>query len=346
MSSGQIKQFGKKIHPAQPILVHFELYAKIRGQTVCAIPVVHYSGEIVPMHKHLFYELVVVQKGDGVHCVDGVMHKMFPGYVFLLPPGICHNYRDFSSLMLLPIMFKKEALEAPGVGFESLSGLCKLFSGIGTTLNGYMMLDEMNILRVNNLVRQMIDEQTNRKEGCLFALSALFIEVMLIISRNLKVSADSNPTSLRMTQVLGYLDRHYASDISINEMADIAGMSLTNFRRCFKKELFVSPVNYLLKLRITHARELLENTSLSLAEVSEKCGFHDVNYFSRQFTRVSGFAPGTYRRKTHGKVHYPWLNLLEGNHILFRDMDTLQAPAPVLAQTVPSLQNHKERKKM
>ena len=74
-------------------------------------------------------------------------------------------------------------------------------------------------------------------------------------------------------------------------------MTLIHFRRLFKRETGVSPLQYQLLRRLRRGTELLRSTNLSVAEIAELCGFEDPFYFSRLFKRRCFLTPVEYRKE-------------------------------------------------
>ena len=72
-------------------------------------------------------------------------------------------------------------------------------------------------------------------------------------------------------------------------------MSVRNFSRVFHQAYGISPINYVIQLRIQHAYELLHTMDISVSEVAYLCGFQDSSYFTRQFKHASGLTPKEYR---------------------------------------------------
>ena len=72
-------------------------------------------------------------------------------------------------------------------------------------------------------------------------------------------------------------------------------MSKSHFARIFKRTVGQSPVQFMLGIRIDRAKELLDFTDKSIAEVAEASGFSDQNYFARTFKKVTGMTPTQYR---------------------------------------------------
>ena len=93
-----------------------------------------------------------------------------------------------------------------------------------------------------------------------------------------------------------YLDKNYNRTVTIAELADLCGMSDTNFRRIFGSVFGETPFVYRDKVRVLHACDYLAGNTCSIAEVAEKCGFSDANYFSRFFKKHTGVSPGAYKR--------------------------------------------------
>ena len=79
-------------------------------------------------------------------------------------------------------------------------------------------------------------------------------------------------------------------------------MSPSSLFRLFRHHVGHSPVDYLIRLRIGRAAEMLRRETARISEVSEAAGFTDSNYFSRQFHRVMGVSPRDYRRGAHSKA--------------------------------------------
>lgn len=106
---------------------------------------------------------------------------------------------------------------------------------------------------------------------------------------------DSKRKSLQ--EVKEYIDEHYVEKLSLDELARLGYVSKFYFTRLFKEQFGVSVNNYIIQMRITHAKELLRFTDKTIEEVGMECGMDDANYFARMFKKVEGVSPSEYRRR-------------------------------------------------
>lgn len=93
------------------------------------------------------------------------------------------------------------------------------------------------------------------------------------------------------------MDSHYAEKLSIEDLAERAGISQGYFMQLFKKMFGTSPLNYMADLRLEKAKQWLQHMpDLPLHEVGRLVGFEDENYFNRRFKHKIGVSPGSYRQ--------------------------------------------------
>lgn len=94
---------------------------------------------------------------------------------------------------------------------------------------------------------------------------------------------------------LDFITHNYFRKISIEEISEYIGLDRTYFFTIFKNEIGVSPQKYLINFRINQACKLMNNTDLSIAEISHSVGYQDPLYFSKLFKKEKGLSPSKYR---------------------------------------------------
>ena len=93
-----------------------------------------------------------------------------------------------------------------------------------------------------------------------------------------------------------YLETHLREAVTLSELADLCGLSVTHFRRLFFKVFHMTPMEYRDRIRLLHAKDYRLGNVCSLREVAARCGFEDGNYFSRFFKKHTGVSPSAFRR--------------------------------------------------
>ncbi len=97
-------------------------------------------------------------------------------------------------------------------------------------------------------------------------------------------------------KVCDFIDQNLAQDISLEQTADIAGVSSFYLSKLFKEEKGETFINFVSDKRLEKARQLLESTQLSIKEITAEVGYNDQNYFSRIFKNKYGLSPKEYRK--------------------------------------------------
>lgn len=109
--------------------------------------------------------------------------------------------------------------------------------------------------------------------------------------------SDSEISAISLQQILPYIEAHLDQRITLSEVAGRCAMSTFAFSRAFKKELGVTFQDYLIRLRIDRAQQLLSNPQLSVTDVASAAGFGDLSHFTRTFRRHVGTSPSSFRKE-------------------------------------------------
>ncbi|WP_282110120.1 AraC family transcriptional regulator [Shewanella algicola] len=100
----------------------------------------------------------------------------------------------------------------------------------------------------------------------------------------------------RVEKALSYIHKHYGESVEVDTLASLVNMSPSAFHRCFKEVTTSSPIQYLKKIRLNKARELLQLQRLKVKEVSTQVGYESTAQFSREFKRYFDQSPGEFAR--------------------------------------------------
>lgn len=119
------------------------------------------------------------------------------------------------------------------------------------------------------------------------------------ISRDLQQPDGRHPGFARLRRVLDHMEAHYGETVRMQALAKLAGLSLSQLERQFHRVFHLTPQQWLTRLRIEAAMELLRGGD-SIAAIGQACGFSDQSAFSRQFKISVGATPRDYRRLVEG----------------------------------------------
>ncbi len=121
------------------------------------------------------------------------------------------------------------------------------------------------------------------------------------ISRDLGQPDQKQPIYARLRSVIDYLQVHYAENLRVQCLAELGDLSVAQLERHFRRVFQITPQQMLTKLRIEAAMAMLR-TDVSIATISQSCGFADQSAFARQFKATVGISPTDYRRITDPSV--------------------------------------------
>lgn len=105
----------------------------------------------------------------------------------------------------------------------------------------------------------------------------------------------SSSKKQNLADIKEYLDQNYQQKITLDELSRIFFINKFYLTRVFKEQFGVSVNNYLLQLRITHAKQLLRFSDQTIESIAVSCGLEDPNYFARLFKKVEGITPTQFR---------------------------------------------------
>jgi len=139
--------------------------------------------------------------------------------------------------------------------------------------------------------------RTLEKDGDFDLTEEMLVEAAACIGAKVRVA---KPDKLNPAFISQYIELHYMEDLYLDHMAEVFNTTPKYFSSYFKKTFGVTFVDYLSKVRLAHARELLRNTTLTVAEVGERVGYLNASTFATTFKKYYGISPSDFRKQELG----------------------------------------------
>lgn len=255
----------------------------------------------IDLHYHEFSELVVVFGGRGVHFTRREEYEISAGDCFMAV-GV-HGYKNPEKLHLANIMFIPDRLRIPWDEARKLPGYHAFFSlepkfRKRHHFRSRLRLRASELSRVSGLVAAMEKEFILKRPGHEFAVTGFFMELVSFLSEAYAHRETKAYTDLMsLSGIISGMECNFQEPVRVRDLAKSACMSLSRFLRVFRNATGHTPIDYLIRLRMRHACELLVQGDLSVTEIACRVGITDSNYFARQFRRVMSMSPRDYAKR-------------------------------------------------
>ena len=232
------------------------------------------------------YQLLYISAGKLHLYVDGEERIITKGNMLLFRPGETQIYNLYSA-------------DKPETYWVHFTG-----SDVDLLLDYYGMPKNENVFFTGTspdyqwLFKQMIQELQLCRVNYEDLLNMNLRHIFLMINRFLKEGTELDSDALdEVERATHYFNENYNLNICIKDYANERHMSECWFNRTFKHVTKVTPMQYIIQLRMTNALNLLEHTSYNIIQVANAVGYDDAYYFSRLFKKNIGVSPTEYRKR-------------------------------------------------
>lgn len=252
-------------------------------------------------NRHEFFEMVYMKKGNAVFEISGQPVVLGPNDITIIKPKQYHKFNVKSqSCEFIVLSFKFENTLNKEFSEVSLHDFLNFVSSKETGPFITLKVSQKN--DIVTLLNRILKERQGEEIGSDFLNQLLVLELFVLISRALKMEwessiRDKTPKLKELIEIaVKYIHNNFERDISLGDVAKYVFLSPSYFTRAFKDEVGLSPINYLLKLRVERAKELLEDTDHKISDIALSVGFSNQQRFNEIFKKYSRMTPLQYRK--------------------------------------------------
>lgn len=235
-------------------------------------------------HNHGYNQVVIGLSGQTEFDIEGVGNLVCPGQGCLVTADSEHAFSGIGNNEILVLNVPVEQRLSTYSG----ENMAQLFEQ-----SGYFHLDR----QAQTLIQVLTAEMTAHPDDLLLS-KACTDTLMCVLHRHFKPLSEAKPSyRLNMDVIDQYIVQHLTRKITITQLAGLIFLGESQFHCLFKAQTGVTPHQYVLKKRLELARELVEESQLSIVQVAQSTGFASQSSFTQAFTRQYGKPPARYRKE-------------------------------------------------
>lgn len=255
------------------------------------IPSFHMSYE----HYHNYCELFYLKSGKCVYTIKDIKYQLNAGDFLVVAPGESHFTHYEGQVPCERVIFCCQKTSFPEEFQEKYPEVAELLDQ-----SCKITLEPKKQYEADKLIQRMLQENTLMDGYSSESIRCLLLCLLLSLKRDGRVMVEVKPAdvySKDITEAMEYIAHNFALPLTLEDAALHAGLSPTYFSKKFHLTTGSTFKEYLNKIRILKARQMLLTTDDSITKIALNCGFSSSNYFKDIFHRMMGMSPRSYRKK-------------------------------------------------
>ena len=253
------------------------------------------------LHCHSKLEISMVRSGKGIYHIGDRKYDIEPGDIMIInniePHGIV--LEEGKRLTNLVLHFEPKFVWQEHNDFDLR--YLKIFFDRNASFSHKLDNDNPATSKIRSLLLAMEDEFTRKEAEFELMIKVQLLNLLVLLLRHYgyvkKGDVDEHIQEIKIiNQVTDYIDSRFNEEIKLKELANIAYMTPTYFSTFFKKYNGISPVDYIIRRRISRSMDYLLATDKTILEISGLCGFNNSANYNKMFKKISTMTPSEFRK--------------------------------------------------
>lgn len=252
----------------------------------------------LPIHWHVEYEIIHVLRGTYFFSLDGREYELKTGTICFVRDGSLHgDGKKKTSCIFESVVFNFDFLRSRGFAQDKF---LHDVSHHAVAVKPFITDQQEDLYYA---LTNMFKAMKKKNPGFELATTGSMLQFFGAVqehdwfTKDADVAVENQKRTDQLKSVMELIQTKYATPISLEDMASVAGMSPKYFCRVFKSMTHKSPIEYLNIFRIEQACWLLRSGNDELINIAYNCGFNDFSYFIRIFKKFKGTTPLKYRNQ-------------------------------------------------
>lgn len=254
-------------------------------------------------HYHPELELHCVLKGEGIRFIGDKIGNFSAGEMILLGENMPHTWYckeedspkgSHKHIEAIVLQFLPDCMGHDFLMLPEARMLLKLYE----KAKKGMVIHGDTYKKLLKLLFKMLNTEGLERMVILLSILNLLSETeeYTFVSNTYSFHPPGKQETERLSAVYNYTLSNFKKVITLEEIAAISNLTVTSFCRYFKLMTRKTYYDFLTEVRVSHVCRLLIEDKLSIPHISHQCGFLNISNFYRQFKKVTGFTPVTYKR--------------------------------------------------
>lgn len=254
----------------------------------------------IPWHWHEELEVIFLPSGTLDVRVPGKLFRMNAGDCLVINSNILHEAETSNECRLHSLVSHTDLISGSDSSVFYKKYMYPLISSC--TLDCVLFsAEDTSGVSIRQCFMKAFDALANNREGYEFTVRECLSRLCFLLCKFYKpeisdTSAKPDQDSFRIKEMIHMIQSRYAEPLKLCDIAQAANIGERECLRCFHRTLGISPMQYLIRYRLSKGALLLINTNKSISEISTRCGFDSPSNFSLTFKRKYQRSPREYRK--------------------------------------------------